>query len=233
MELTVGIKGHDDLGDVINYLSADLYTAPGGASGEHLELLSAKTNEEYVRLFKKHEETLKEVLGGKFDIHSERFLSVQENAIEERSALRNLERYAPADKGTVFAVLPDYLCKDGSVFVEMAKEIYGEVLVTDTVYYDCVTLSEKSEETPRNDGSFPGFASGIRIASAKDLEGFREYFADAVNSFDSHKLSDRMKIIGDAGKDTFFIVCGSGPITYNGIEKEETGTVGTVNVAPG
>jgi len=42
-----------------------------------------------------------------------------------------------------------------------------------------------------------------------------------------------MDLIGDTGEKTFFIISGSGPVTYNEDLSEETGTVGTVNVAPG
>jgi len=229
----VGIKGHSKLNDIKSSLTADLYIIPGGSTGDHLEVLDAKTNEEYAALFRKHEEKLKEVLGNKFDYHNERCAFVEENAIEENFALRNLARYAPAGEKTVFAVLPEELLGNNSVFVKKAEEIYGKVVVCNTVYYDCVTLDDDKAEASRNDGDYPGFFDGIRIAEAKKLEGFRRYYKKIVNSFSSDELDGRMDLIGDTGEKTFFIISGSGPVTYNEDLSEETGTVGTVNVAPG
>ncbi len=227
----VGIKGHDSFQDVLADMTTELYITPGGTSGEHREIIDAKTGEEYVALFKKHEEKLREILGEKFDVYKERCLYVEENAVEENYALNNLKRYAPAGEGTVYAILPERLCKEDSVFLKKAEETYGKVVVTDTVYYDCTTLGDEGEIS-RNDGDFPAFSDGIMIAPAKELEGFRNYYKKVVNSFSSEKLEDRMKVIGDAGEKTFFIIVGSGPVTHES-DKEETKTVGTVNVAPG
>lgn len=229
----VGIKGNSRLSDIVSYLTADLYITPGGSNGEHMEILEAKTNEEYAALFRKHEAKLREILGNKFDGHAERCVYVEENAIEENFALRNLSRYAPAGEGTVFAVMPERFAGEDSVFVKKAEQIYGKVVVAKTLYYDCVTLDEKKSEVQRNDGDYPDFFKGIRIAEAKKLEGFRDYYKKAVNSFSNDKLEERMSVIGYAGEETFFIISGSGPITYNEDQNEETGTVGTVNVAPG
>ena len=117
----VGIKGQSGLSDIISTLTADLYIIPGGSNGEHMEILEAKTSEEYVTLFRKHEAKLREILGNKFDNHAERCVYAEENAIEENFALRNLSRYAPAGEGTVFAVLPEHLLGDDSVFVKKAS----------------------------------------------------------------------------------------------------------------
>ena len=227
-----GIKGYDKFENIKNDLMTELYLTPGGTNGEHTEMFYAKSGEEYARLFRKHEGVLSEILGSRFEFHKERCSYVEEDAVEENFALNNLARFAPAGEGTVFAIVPEKLCADGSVFLKKAEEIYGKVVAVKTVYYDCKTLGDEGEIT-RNDGDFPSYASeGIMVASANDLKGFRSYYEKVVNSFSSEKLADRMDVIGDAGKRTFFIIVGSEAVTYKEAE-EETKTVGTVNVAPG
>ena len=92
------------------------------------------------------------------------------------------------------------------------------------MYYNCTTLVEQ-EEIEVNDGAFPLFVKGVRIAEAGQLKGFRDYYRKI-----SH--TDTPRIMGDAGVKTFFIVSGSGPVTYKG-DTEGNNTAGTVIVAPG
>lgn len=231
MKFTVnGILGQDDIKDVISSLTADLYMAPGGFSGDHIEVTEAKTEEEFVALFEKHYNIIEEILGQKFQRHAERYSYVAEGTLEESSAVQILEKYSPPGDGAVFALLPEHLCAEGSPFITKAEEVYGKVIVTRTEYYNCTTLDGK-EEVPRNDGSFPLFVSGIRIASAGALADFRNYFGRIANTFASDELDDRMSMIGEAGKNTFFVISGSGPVTFGA--DEDKPITGTVNVAPG
>lgn len=227
-----GIKGNTDYKGLISSLVTDIFTLTGDIGGTYSEVFNAKSSDEFVELFKKHESSLAEVLGDKFENYYEMLDHVLSGTVEEMYAIKNFERYIPAGEGAVFAVLPRKLCEEDSILIRKLEELYGKVVLTNTVYYDCTTL-ENREEKPLNDGTFPGFADGIRIASANKLKGFRDYYEKVSGTFDSESLSDRSGAIGEAGKNTFFIISGSGPVTFSEEKKEQAGTPGTVLVAPG
>lgn len=226
-----GIMSSDSLADIIGVMTTDFYMTPGSFGGEHMEILGAKTNEEFVSLFRKHEAAIAELMDSKIEYYRELVAYVEEDAIEENFALKNLLKFSPPGEGTVYAILPEHLCKADSVFVKKASEIYGGAVVTDTVYFDCKTI-ENGETSTRNDGDFPRFAEGIKIASARELSGFRNYYEKVVRSFSSDKAEDRMDFIGEAGVRSFFIIAGSDAVTV-AEPKEENEHTGTVNVAPG
>lgn len=209
-----GVRGYSDFRAVVNALTSDLFSSSGGLSGDHAEIIDARTPEEYAELIEKHADALSEVLGEKFDIYRDTVDAVQNGNIEEEFTLRNLAKYAPSGDGAVFALLPREMCEEGSSFIERAEEIYGKVVVNETVYYDCITLKD-GEKASLNDGAFPNFFSGVRIASAEKFRGFREYYEDVANTFDSDKLSERMEVIGNAGERTFFIISGSAAVSFS------------------
>ncbi|MBQ7827347.1 MAG: hypothetical protein IJ386_03690 [Clostridia bacterium] len=228
-----GVKGNTDYKGMINSLTTDIFTSSGSLDSSFSKILSAKSPEEFVGAFKEAESELAEVLGDKFDGYLEMLDPVLNGTIEELYALKNIIKYAPAGDGAVFALLPRELCGDDSPLIKGLEEHYGKVVVTNTVYYNCTTLDNK-DEIPLNDGSnFPTFIEGIRIASSEKLKGFREYFEKVSNSFDSESLESRLDAIGETGEKTFFIISGSGPVTFIEEKKEEAGAPGTVLVAPG
>ena len=226
----VGFKGHDDLKDILNEMTNDLFSSAGGLGGEHTAILDSRTPEEYSERLMKHESALRGFLGDKAEKYFGTIDVVMSGNIEETYAVKNLVKYSPAEEGTVFIVAPRYLA-DKNGFVEKIEENYGKTVVTNTAYYDCITLENK-EELPLNDGAFPGIVTGIRIATAEKLADFREYYGKVCNSFDSDKLAERMNVIGDAGERAFFIISGSGPVTFEQ-DKKESVTQNTVLVAPG
>jgi len=226
----IGIKGYVDLDDIKTLLSADLYTAPGGYSGEHLNILEAETVEEYIEMFELYEDDLRKMLSGRFAYYLELYESIVANTIEEDSAIRYLKRLAPPENGAVFALLPEYLCVEGSPFLEKVEEIYDKVTVTRTVYYDSKTISD-GEEMVRNDGPFPDDKIGIRILMKNKLVSFRDYFEKVTNYFSSESLEERTKVIGEAGRRTFFIISGSDAVEYG--EKTDDEEKNSPQVAPG
>ncbi len=217
-----GIRGYTSYKNIVGELSTDLFSISGGLTGDHVEVVNASSAEEYVELIRKHESALSQIMGDKFAVYFETLEAVENGTVETEFAFRNLVKYAPAGEKTVFALLPRYLLEGDSDFVERAEEVYGKVAVTDTVYYNCKTY-EDGEEKELNDGKYPGIFDGIRIADAYDFKGFRDYYLK-VSGGDGKK-------IGQMGERTFFIICGSGAITFD--EPDKQVPIGTVAVAPG
>lgn len=225
-----GIKGSISLKDVINSLSSDLFTTPGGFSGEHTEVMDAETETEYAALFAKHEERLRELLGDRFDYHAERCAFAAAGTLEESTAAVNLQKYAPAGEGAVFALLPEYLCEEGSPFLETVSKIYGSVLVTRVFYSNCESI-EDGETVLRDVPGFPRIFSGIRIAAADRLVGFEKYYALTVGAESEERLDDVGDMLNAAGTETFFIIGGSEAVDFGA--EEEAEKTGTVTASPG
>lgn len=228
----IGIKGNTSFKGVISSLTGDLYTSPGGYTGEHLEVLDAKTEDEYIRLFKKHKDAIKEVLGSKFERHLEYYEYIVNGTLKESISIKNLLRLAPSENGAVYAVLPEEFCTEDSPFLKMARENYNKVTVTRTVYYNSKSLADKdSEPVVKSEGFFPGKSNEFRIMYDNSLTWFRRYFAKVSNNFMSEKLSSRMDFIGETGENTYFIICSSKSVTFGNEEKNKN--TAEVVVAPG
>lgn len=220
-----GIKGSMSLSDLINSLSADLIMVPGGFSGEHTEVMDARTEAEYAALFEKHGERLRELLGNSYDYHAQRSVFAAAGTLEASTAALNLEKYAPAGEGAVFALMPEYLCKEDSPFLEAAREIYGSVLVTRVFYSDCESF-EDGKPVLRDSSGIPKIFDGIRIAAADRLDGFGKYRAMTGGDGSIGKDDVAREMISAAGKETFFIIGGSEAVDFGAEEEaEKTGTV--------
>lgn len=228
-----GVMGSSDYKGVVNLLTADIFTSSGFFDGTFSKILDAKSPEEFVDSFKEAQPELEQVLGDKINQYVEMLDPILNGTLEEAYTLYNIKRYAPAGDGAVFALLPRELCMEDSPLIKGLEEHYGNVVVTNTVYYNCTTLDGKDEVSLNDGNGFPKFIEGIRIASAEKLRGFRKYFEKVSNSFDSESLSERLEVIGETGDKTYFIISGSDAVTFAQEKKEEAGAPGTVLVAPG